>query len=368
MIPSAYVHVPFCASICSYCAFSRSANLRLIEPWLQRITNEITNELSAARQKDPDFALQTIYIGGGTPSVLSTEQLARLLVCLKDFFDPQGEWTIEANPESMDEEKLALCKAMGVNRLSIGVQSFDDQRLKALGRRHTAARARESFEAARIAGFDNISLDLMYGFVDESLEQLNADLECFLALDAEHLSIYSLILEPDSVLGKRSGYEEIEEEAGALQYERIEEVLQKAGYEHYEISSYAKNGRYGEHNCRIWMDGPYYGFGYGAIGRDDTGLHHFAGSLADYVSGKGNREYEPDDNPWFDALMTGLRTVFGIDVEAWNDKYQKDLEKEFAGVLRKYPDGLCIENGRLKATKKGMEILDSILVDFLLCE
>lgn len=367
MIPSAYVHVPFCQSICTYCAFFRSARKDWIDPWLERITREISAALKKARKENPDFFLKTVYIGGGTPSLLDEEQLDRLLGCFDGYTDPEGEWTMEANPESITREKLALARAHGVSRLSIGLQTFDEKRLASLGRHHSAAVGRQAVEMAKAAGFDSISVDLMYGFWDQSLSDLQKDLDAFLELDVDHLSIYSLILEPDSIFG-RQHMQEIDEEMGALMYEAIEERLEKAGYVHYEVSSYARNEKYGLHNTLIWEDGLYYGFGCGAIGRDEGGLCHYEGSLKDYIENKGQRVREFDASPWFDALMTGLRTIWGVDLRAWQNRYHKDFLACCSPVLQKYPDGLRIEGGRLKTTSRGREILDSILVDFLMLD
>lgn len=296
-IPSAYVHVPFCDSICAYCAFERTTYREaLANQWLERILEEIHQTLLKARLQDPNFVLQTIYIGGGTPTILKDEQLDQLLEAFDGFLAKDGEWSVEANPESLTKEKLAILKKHGVNRLSIGIQSFQDARLKKLGRRHSAKKAQESFSLAREAGFDNISVDLMYGFFDQSLDELNKDLDAFLALEAEHLSIYSLILEPNTLLVKQKT-PEIEESLEASLYEQIERRLEEAGYEHYEVSSYAKDQKYGLHNTLIWLDGLYYGFGYGAVGRNEKGIHAFQGTLQEYVKGQGKREYEEDENP-----------------------------------------------------------------------
>ncbi len=365
-IPSAYVHVPFCGSICAYCAFERTLYQdKLAKAWLERIIQEIQRELHQAKLQDPAFQLQTIYIGGGTPTKLSVEELDQLLSCFQGFLAPQGEWTIEANPESLTLEKLLLLKRHGINRLSIGIQSFNDRRLASLGRHHTAKEAKEAFWQARKAGFENISVDLMYGFFDQSLEELDRDLDAFLALQAEHLSIYSLILEPNTLLSKNQ-IPEIDESLGALLYEHIERRLESAGYEHYEVSSYAKENHYGLHNTLIWLDGLYYGFGYGAIGRNEEGLHRFEGSLGQYAKGQGIRLYEEDANPWFDALMTGLRTRFGVDIEAWQRRYGLDFFQRYKVVLEKYRNLLFVENGRLFVNGHGMEILDTILIDFLM--
>lgn len=365
MIASAYVHIPFCQHICTYCAFARTARLDWIEPWFNQCVSEIQTTLQEARAKDENFALQTVYFGGGTPSLLSVDKLKKLTDCFRPYLADEYEWTIEANPESIDEKKLTVLHDAGINRLSIGIQTFDDARLKQLGRHHSSHQAKECIRMARKAGFGNVSVDLMYGFLDQTPEQLKQDLDAFLDLDVEHLSIYSLILEPDSILGRRQTEEMDEQQSGEL-FEQIETRLENAGYTHYEISSYAKGNRYGLHNVLIWQDGLYYGFGYGAIGRNEHGLYHHTGTLKDYIGGKSRLEYDEDANPWFDAIMTGLRTIFGLNLKSWNEKYGFDFETRYPKTLARYADSFQHKDGYLCVDCKGMEILDTILVDFLM--
>lgn len=365
MIPSAYVHVPFCHSICRYCAFEKSAALQYIDPWLEQICKEIRISLAKAREENPDFLLETIYFGGGTPSLLSPSQLECLCAQFDGYFREGGEWTVEANPESLDEEKLQVLKVHGVNRISIGIQTFDPQRLKSLGRMHSPAQSAAAVALCKQYGITNICADLMYGFPGQSETQLQQDLEAFLQLNIDHLSIYSLIVEPDSVFG-RMGIDEIEEETGARMYEQIERILIQAGYEHYEVSSYARNKKYGLHNLLIWQDGFYFGFGPGAVGRNEQGLYHHQSRLSGYCQGDRQIVYEEDANPWFDAIMTGLRTASGVNLEKWQARYGLNFYKRYGKVLEKYAGKLWIENGALKVTSAGLEILDTILVDFLM--
>lgn len=365
MIPSAYVHIPFCRSICMYCAFYKTASPKLMEGWLEKVCEEIRTSLAAARRENPDFLLETIYFGGGTPTALSAGQLDRLCSCFDGYFAQDGEWTVEANPDSLDENKLTVLKSHGINRLSVGIQTFDGKRLALLGRRHDGPMAKEAIKLCKKTGFTNISADLMYGFDGQTAKDLQTDLEQFLKLDIDHLSIYSLILEPDSVLARRQVQPMDQEQCGLL-YEQIEKVLEENGYVHYEVSSYARAGKFGKHNMKIWQDGLYFGFGCGAVGRNEKGLYHHSASLGGYVNGEDRIEYEPDENPWFDAIMTGLRTIWGVDLDAWNHKYQIDFKKRYRQVLDRYPDDLSIENGHLRCSRHGMEILDTILVDFLM--
>lgn len=365
MIESAYLHIPFCQSICTYCAFERSANLKQIDQWLDVICDEVQNSLKQAKQNDPTFKLKTIYFGGGTPSVLSCAQLERLASLFADVFDPCGEWTIEANPESITLEWLQTARRLMINRISIGIQTFDAKRLQTLNRHHTPLQAKQAVALCRQAGFESISVDLIYGFAKQTMADLNADLDAFLELDIDHLSIYSLILEPDSALGKL-GYVPLDEYENALMYEQIDKRLTQAGFEHYEVSSFARHHKYGLHNSLIWDDGQYFGFGFGAIGRDEQGLYHHSGTLKQYIQKQSHLEYEENANPWFDAIMTGLRTTIGLNVSKWNLRYGFDFKQRYAHVLNQYAECFIEQNDRISLTKQGMEILDTILVEFLM--
>lgn len=364
-IDSAYLHVPFCKSICTYCAFERSANLKLVDTWLDVVCDEVQSTLKQAKENDPTFCLKTIYFGGGTPSILSCIQLERLARIFQEYFDEHGEWTIEANPESITFEWLQKAHSLGINRISVGIQIFDADRLKKLNRHHTPTQAKEAIRLCRQAGFDSISVDLIYGFEHQTLEDLHADCDEFLKLDIDHLSIYSLILEPDSALGKL-GYTPLDDQSNALMYEQIEKRLTQAGFEHYEVSSFARNQKYGLHNSLIWDDGLYYGFGFGAVGRDEKGLYHHSGSLQQYIQGRSHIVYEENANPWFDAIMTGLRTRNGLDIKKWNLRYGFDFKKRYCNVLQKYSKYFVEHDQRLSVTNQGMEILDTILVEFLM--
>ena len=364
MISSAYVHVPFCSSICSYCAFSRSANTGLVQDWLQIIVPEITRTLYEEKQKDPQFVLKTLYFGGGTPGLLSSDQLARLAAPFQKYLAEEAEWTLETNPESMSEEKLAFWKKTGINRLSVGVQSFHDDSLKKLGRRHSAKEASEALQRARAVGFERISADLIYGLPWMSLEETEEDVKAFLRQNLGHLSIYSLQIEDNSVFGKQH-LQPVDEDLEADEYEMICRILKENGFRHYEISSFCKSGEASRHNLTYWQDGNYFGFGWGAVGRLEHVMTRYEGSLQDYLDGKSTQIQEDDADRPFEALMMALRTDLGLDLEDWNRKYHQNFEEKYAAVLDRYSHELVLEKGRLHVTERGMEILNTILVAFL---
>lgn len=364
MIRSAYVHVPFCSSLCRYCAFARTLNTSQIQSWLDVIVPEIQEGLEQERLKDPSFRLETLYFGGGTPGLLSQENLQRLAEPFLDFLAPDCEWTLESNPESLSAENLLFWRRLGISRLSVGVQSFQDASLKKLGRRHTAAQAIEGLQRARACGFERISADLIYGLPWMSLEDTRQDLLTFLKQDLDHLSIYSLQIEENSVFGKQN-LQPADEDLEADEYEMICAMLQKAGWRHYEVSSFCLPGQRSRHNLQYWQDQDYLGFGWGAVGRTEQALSQVPGSLEAYLKGRSVRESIPDPDRPFEAIMMALRTDEGLDIQAWNRKYHRDFEQEYAGVLKRYADVLKIRDGRICPTERGMEILNTVLVAFL---
>lgn len=368
-----YVHIPFCRSLCSYCAFDRTLNLSKIEPWLEKITEEASQKIQSLKKDRPDFHIDTLYFGGGTPSVLNLAQLEQLSGVFKDYTDEQTEWTMELNPEGVDLNYLSRLRNLGINRLSIGIQSFHDPLLKRMNRHHTAAEAAKAVRLAKKAGFDRISADLIYALPEESMEDLKEDLQSFLNLNIDHLSIYSLQIEPRSVFGAEN-LQPIDEDMEADQYELIRSTLTKAGYEHYEISSFARYHQYSRHNSSVWLGEDYAGIGYGACGRDQKGYYFHDQSLQNYLEQGAVCEYSESDF-FFTDLMMSLRTRFGADLDSWNRKYSaalfsgRSFEEIFREILEKYPEELnmvsCPSGKRLVCTEKGMEILNSILVDFM---
>lgn len=354
-----YIHIPFCDSICYYCDFFRLvSNKETKEKWLRQILKEI----KARELKDID----TLYFGGGTPSSLPIEMIEEIGKCFYPFLNEGYEWTIECNPDSIDLEKLQTYKKLGINRISLGVQSFNDSILKSIGRKHTSKQTKQAIQWIKEMGFYNISIDLMYGLPHQSLDDLKKDLEEFIHLDIPHLSIYSLQIEENSIFGKK-GIQAIDENLEADQYEWIEQAMISQGYEHYEISSYAKNQKYSRHNCSYWNDSDFIGFGCGASGREDGYRYDIDADLKNYCL-YGPKKHKISltlEEQSFEAIMMALRTQFGLSLSQWNQKYQRNFEKDYQSILKKYQDYLNIENGRLFCNKKGLEILNTILVDFL---
>ena len=355
MATSCYVHVPFCDSICSYCDFSRTiASASIKEKWLNQICKEIQNY---GVEK-----ISTLYFGGGTPSSLSVAQIERLGECFQDFAEGY-EWTIECNPESVTQEKIQTYVKLGMNRVSLGVQSFNDSLLVSIGRKHTKETILNAIDCIRNNGISNISIDLIYALPNQTLEDVRFDLELFLSLDLPHLSIYSLQIEENSIFG-RQNLQPIDPDLEADMYDLICDTLKEAGYEHYEISSFCKPNMYSRHNLTYWTDQDFIGFGCGASGREHGVRYDNDSSLRTYIEEGVCRVEQETDAP-FEAIMMGLRTSFGVDLIQFEQRYGFKVEEKYAHVLAKYSEQLFIQDSHLKCNEYGFHILNTILIDFL---
>ncbi len=357
---SVYVHIPFCLSICFYCDFCRILYREEVkQAWLDRIAEEI---------QDKDLgSIDTLYFGGGTPSALCEKDFERLANCFIPYLSDNYEWTVECNPDSVTETKVKLYQSLGVNRISLGVQSFQDSMLQAIGRKHTVKDVYHSVSLFRQNGIDNISIDLIFGLPKQTMEDVQKDLDCFFSMNLDHLSIYSLQIEENSVFGKK-GIESCDEDLEPDMYEYIRKECLQHGYEHYEISSYARNGKYSRHNLSYWNDSDFIGIGCGASGKEHGIRYSNTDSLKSYLENGASPVYEKEtlEERSFNAIMMALRTSFGLHLDSWNQRYGKNFEKQYGSILLKWmPDCLIIEDGYLKTTDSGMEILNTILIDFM---
>ena len=361
-IPSLYLHVPFCASICYYCDFARQIYRReTVDAWLKAIQTELESV-------QPSHSLETIYIGGGTPSSLSEDQLETLLCLLDSYRTETKEYTVELNPETVSEEKLNCLKRHGVNRLSIGIQSGDEALLARMNRKHTKADIHRLVVQINACGFSNISMDLIYGLPNETMKQVEADLNYVLDLKPTHLSLYSLSIEPGSVFGKQ-GVQPIDEDLEAEMYESIVRRLLQEGYEHYEVSNFARPGKQSIHNRNVWQYKDFIGIGYGAWGKEGNVRYDHAGSLQAYLKNPCYREKVllSDLERQFETLMMGLRLSEGVFLKQYQEQFGCLPADTFPvsiakGIRRGY---LEEEKDMLRCTGQGMELLNSILVEFM---
>ena len=352
-----YLHVPFCSSICYYCDFAhRVYDERLTEKWLDRLQQEIRN---VCRDQ-----YETIYIGGGTPTVLSVSCLKRLLEMMKPYSHECIEYTIEVNPESLDEEKIKLFLEYRINRISMGVQSSDDDMLRFLNRRHTFADVKEKIRMLKDEGMDNISVDLMYSLPSQDLGMLGHTIDDILALDVPHISIYSLTVEEDTVFGKK-GIKSLDDDIEADMYELIEKRLTEKGYIHYEVSNYCLKGYASKHNMGYWRYDDFLGVSIGASGKIGNNRYTNTRSFQKYLEGKDIRDEDlhlDRDEEEFEHIMMSLRTIEGLDIADFERRYGCDFMKKYEkGISSPHVE---INEGRMIC--RDLEILNSVLMDFLL--
>lgn len=367
-----YVHIPFCRSKCIYCGFYSVASDRLKEAFIQALCCEID------LRKDYYAPVGTLYFGGGTPSCLSLPEIRRITEKLESTYVivPEAERTLEVNPEDLDVDKLKGWKSLGFNRLSIGVQSFQDDLLRAVHRRHTSRQVTEGIERARKQGFDNISIDLIIGLPGQSMEVLQRDLLQALQVEADHVSIYMLSLDAGSVLEKqyRKGvFCPPSEDELAEKYEMAVQVLRNAGYEHYEISNFAREQKYSVHNTSYWQQKPYIGFGPAAHSYNLVSRQWNVSHLKAYIDSldKGilnfEREELSDVDKYNEYVMTNFRTMWGIKGESLREKYgfaQRHFFCQMAGYLEK---GLAVEKqDTYVLTEAGWLLSDRIFSELFL--
>lgn len=358
---SLYVHIPFCNHICSYCDFSK---VFYDNDWANKYLDALEFEI---RDKCIDESFDTIYIGGGTPSSLSLEQMERLFSMLKPFSLKTKEYSIEVNPESMNKEKLDLFLKYGINRLSIGVQTFNDEKLKLIDRYHTSHMAIQLINDAIEKGITDINVDLIYGLPTQTLNDLRNDIIVLSSLDISHISIYSLILEDNTIL-KNKGYKPLDEEDDARWYDLINDELIKNDFTHYEVSNYYRK-KPSIHNLVYWHYKDYEGIGLGAHSLKNGKRYENTRSLSKYLKGNYlmDKMILKKDDQIFEKIMMGLRLLEGININEINCDFDINLLDKYFEPIKKYTElgMLEVENGYLRTTKEGMKFLNTILVDFL---
>ena len=369
-----YVHVPFCVKKCYYCDFN---SYTLDRAAVTRYLDALAREAELYAPGAPTF--DTLYIGGGTPTCLSGRDLRRLVALIRSHFRlaTGAEITCEANPGSSNEEKFASLREAGVNRLSIGVQSFDDALLARIGRVHTAAEAEASVGAARRAGFDNVNLDLMFALPGQCPEAWEETLGRALALEPEHLSCYSLIVEEGTPFGDAYARGRLTlpgEEIELRMYERAIERLTAAGYEHYEISNFARPGRASRHNTIYWRIDPYLGLGPGAHGFVDNVRYSNVRLPEEYAAllGAGRapvaeRREISRDEAMDDTMIFGLRLLAGVSRERFRRRFGVDVDEVYPGELRRLQEEGLIEvtPAAVRLTRVGLPLGNRVFAAFL---
>ncbi len=364
-----YLHIPFCKQACHYCDFHFSTNLSRKSD----MVTALIEELEMRRGELNGEPIQTIYFGGGTPSLLSGGELTEILKTIKNEFEVafNPEITLEGNPDDLSLSKLQEIKAAGVNRLSIGIQTFDNTRLQYINRAHTSEEAESCLINARNAGFDNISADLIYAIPPDNMNYWQSDLQKLLSYDLEHISLYGLTIEEKTAFGnwrQKGKLKEVPEETAARQYELAISELKAARYEHYEVSNFAKPGYYSRHNTGYWEDQKYLGVGPGAHSYDGNNRSFNVSNNARYLEAISNQELaltteslEPNDR-LNDYIFTHLRTNKGINFQELKARHHVDLKQDYNYLFDTWlaEELIELDENVLKLTSKGFMIADEI--------
>ena len=369
---SAYVHIPFCTQICYYCDFSKVfIKNQPVDAYLEHLIQE-TRSYEIGK-------LRTLYIGGGTPTALSAQQLAYLLTELPKVMDLSEveEFTIEANPGDLDPDKIAVLKDSQVNRVSLGVQTFDNKMLKKIGRSHQEQDIYDNIHHLKQAGFDNISIDLIYALPGQTMDQVKENVAKAIDLDIPHMSLYSLILENHTVFMNRMRRGKLplpKEELEAEMFEYIIEELEKAGFEHYEISNFSKPGFESRHNLVYWDNAEYYGLGAGASGYVDGIRYKNHGPIRNYLeaveAGKARitEEHLTLEEKMEEELFLGLRKKTGVSKARFEEKFGVSFDQRYGQVVASLTEqGLLVpDDKQVRMTKRGLFLGDTVAEKFIL--
>ena len=369
-----YIHIPFCKRRCNYCAFYSSTLYNTQEKYVDALCREIVERKEYLNEE----TIETIYFGGGTPSTLTIAQLQRICSTVYATYriSENPEVTIECNPDDLTEEFLSVLRTMPFNRISMGIQSFNDIQLKRLGRRHNAEKARQAVNNARKAGFSNISIDLMFALPGSTAEEWQNDLESAIELKPDHISAYNLMYEEGTPLYRalqRGDFRELSEEENVKQFEMLIENIKKAGYRHYEISNFAMPGKESRHNSSYWNGTPYLGCGAAAHSYNGTSRQWNIADIEEYIKGiedgKHNCEIEhlSEEERYNDTILTRLRTADGILLEWMKERFSARLNAYMLRAARKEIalGNLKEENGHLSLTEKGIFISDTIIRELI---
>lgn len=371
-----YLHIPFCKSRCCYCDFATDVyrDSGAVERYVTALANEI--EVFAGEKALTDVATDTVYLGGGTPSLLSPEQIERILTSVQGRFDVAAdvEITMEMNPATVTRETLAAYKRLGINRASFGVQTFNERELKLLARGHDADDARQTFRLLREAGFENISFDLIAGLPDQTLDDWSRNLDEAIVMNPEHLSLYLLEIHQGTPLAEqlRSGRRPPpDEELAAEMYEMMIDRLAAAGYEQYEISNFAKPGFESRHNTKYWRLDPVYGFGVSAHSFDGFERYANERDTANYVEliekSATTEVYRERINAASEFVFLGLRLNTGVSLAEYRERFTIDLEEKYSEELERLRDHGLIDffDDKLRLTRKGMLYSNEVFEVFI---
>ena len=369
-----YIHIPFCKRRCIYCDFFSTTQSEKKPAYVSALCQELEIRKDYLEGED----IETIYLGGGTPSQLTHEELDAIFTYIYKTYrvNPDAEITLEANPDDLTSEYVAMLRQLPINRISMGIQTFQEETLKLLHRRHTATQAIEAFQRCREAGFQNISIDLMYGLPGETLETWKQDLQQAIDLHPEHISAYHLIYEEDTVLWKlreQHQVEEADEDLSVLLFSTLIDKLTEAGYQHYEISNFCLPGLHSRHNSSYWTGKKYLGCGPSAHSFNGTSRQWNVASLEKYMKGieLGNPDYEIEElnlyTRYNDFVLTSIRTCWGMPLSHLHTTFGEELYHYCLRMAKPHiREGVLeIREDVLKLTRRGIFVSDGIMSDLM---
>ncbi|MDD6442540.1 MAG: radical SAM family heme chaperone HemW [bacterium] len=369
-----YIHIPFCVKKCAYCDFLSGPS---DEKSRERYVELLCEEIQVCRGKVEEYQVSTVFFGGGTPSVLQGEQIKRIMETLRKVFvfETDAEISMEMNPGTVTSEKLVAYREAGINRLSIGLQSVQDEELKLLGRIHTYDEFLHSYELARKAGFENINIDLISAIPGQTVSSWAETLKTIVELEPEHISAYSLIIEEGTPFfekyGEGFGQEMLpSEDEEREMYRQTKQILHEAGYERYEISNYAKEGRECRHNIGYWERAPYLGFGIGAASLFEETRSANPSNIEEYRTSfekKFQAEKLSVEEQIEEFMFLGLRMMKGISKQKFAEAFGKEIEEIYGKQIERLKKAELLEENddRIYLTEKGIDISNSVFVEFM---
>ena len=361
MTNHAYIHIPFCIRKCRYCDFVSGADIQLKDEYISSLIVQI-------KEQYENEELKTLYIGGGTPSLLDGRDMEKILSLFKPA--DNAEITIEANPETVDKNKFKHFKQLGINRISLGVQTFNGKIFNEIGRLHNEKTIYKALNNLKNIGFSNISIDLIYGLPNQNLSDLKSDIKKAIELDITHISTYGLKIEKNSYFGKNPPDNLPDDTLQEKMFLYICNTLAEQGFEHYEISNFAKKGFASRHNLCYWQNKNYYGFGINASGYIGDIRYKNQSDLKKYIANPLDREEETvltAQQKLEEEIILALRLNNGINIDNINKKYNINFEKKYSVILNKYKklNLLTAENGTVKLTKKGILLSNEVMCEFI---
>lgn len=359
MIESLYIHIPFCDSICSYCSFKKQIyNEEQSKKYILNLLDDL--------KRIPKCSLKTIYIGGGTPSSLADNDLEILLSNLKPLLKEDYEFTIESNPENLTFKKAKIFNKYGVNRVSIGVQTFNEKFLKLLSRKHSLNDINEAINNLLLNNINNINFDLIYGLPFQTLNDFILDIKYLKNFPLTHVSLYSLTIDENTIFNNLK-YEEADEDLLRDMSDEATKILSEYGFSKYEVSNYSKPNYESKHNLTYWFDNEYYGIGISASGYENNIRYKNITSLKKYNEGERKFEEEKVDdfNHEYEFIMLNLRTKYGIDLDRYKEIFNKDFLKTYKNEIEKLSDFIIINNNKVTVKDNNYMILNTLILEFI---